>query len=51
MNTTAGSYALLKSLVPGDATVAEKLRKAGAILLGKANMVRFSLIEGIFFAL
>ncbi|KAG8736352.1 hypothetical protein FRC12_017667, partial [Ceratobasidium sp. 428] len=38
MNTTAGSYALLKSIVPGDATVAAKLRRAGAILLGKANM-------------
>jgi hypothetical protein len=39
MNTTAGSYALLGSVVPGDATVAAKLRKAGAILLGKANLV------------
>ncbi|CAE6470951.1 unnamed protein product [Rhizoctonia solani] len=39
MNTTAGSYALLKSIVPGDATVAAKLRAAGAILLGKANLV------------
>ncbi|CAE7219344.1 unnamed protein product [Rhizoctonia solani] len=38
MNTTAGSYALLGSIVPGDATVITKLRKAGAILLGKSNM-------------
>jgi Asp-tRNA(Asn)/Glu-tRNA(Gln) amidotransferase A subunit family amidase len=48
MNTTAGSYALRLSLqydklivvdtvVPRDATVVEKLRKAGAIILGKAN--------------
>ncbi|KAK6992537.1 amidase signature domain-containing protein [Favolaschia claudopus] len=39
MNTTAGSYALLNSVVPGDATTAAKLRKAGAIILGKANLV------------
>lgn len=44
MNTTAGSYALLGSVVPGDSTVAAKLRKAGAILLGKANMVCTSLL-------
>lgn len=47
MNTTAGSYALLKSVVPGDATVAAKLRKAGAILLGKANLVRITFIEDL----
>lgn len=39
MNTTAGSHALVGSIVPGDATVAAKLRQAGAILLGKTNMV------------
>ncbi|KAJ6451622.1 amidase signature enzyme [Mycena sanguinolenta] len=38
MNTTAGSYALLNSVVPGDATVTAKLRKAGAIILGKTNL-------------
>ncbi|KAK7048003.1 amidase domain-containing protein [Favolaschia claudopus] len=38
MNTTAGSYALLNSVVPGDATIIEKLRRAGAIILGKANL-------------
>ncbi|KAJ7176038.1 amidase signature enzyme [Mycena crocata] len=38
MNTTAGSYALLNSVVPGDATVSAKLRQAGAIILGKTNM-------------
>ncbi|CAE6449508.1 unnamed protein product [Rhizoctonia solani] len=38
MNTTGGSYALLESIVPGDSTVAAKLRKAGAILLGKAGL-------------
>ncbi|KAG9124190.1 hypothetical protein FRC07_012490 [Ceratobasidium sp. 392] len=46
MNTTAGSYALFKSVVPGDATVAEKLRKAGAILLGKANLSEWSQARG-----
>ncbi|CAE6425450.1 unnamed protein product [Rhizoctonia solani] len=48
MNTTAGSYALLKSIVPGDATVAAKLRKAGAILLGKANLSEWANIRGTF---
>ncbi|KAJ7150326.1 amidase signature enzyme [Mycena filopes] len=38
MNTTAGSYALLNSVVPGDSTVVAKLRKAGAIILGKTNL-------------
>ncbi|KAG8706542.1 hypothetical protein FRC09_002355 [Ceratobasidium sp. 395] len=46
MNTTAGSYALLKSIVPGDATVAAKLRRAGAILLGKANMSEWAGFRG-----
>ncbi|KAF8734571.1 Amidase signature enzyme, partial [Rhizoctonia solani] len=48
MNTTAGSYALLKSVVPGDATVAAKLRKAGAVLLGKANLSEWANIRGTF---
>lgn len=34
----AGSYALEGAKVPRDATVAYNLRKAGAILLGKANL-------------
>ncbi|KAH7334050.1 amidase signature enzyme [Rhizoctonia solani] len=38
MNTTAGSYALLGSIPPGDAAVTAKLREAGAIILGKANL-------------
>jgi amidase len=38
MATTAGSIALEGSIPLRDATVAEKLRKAGAILLGKTNM-------------
>ncbi|KIJ05490.1 hypothetical protein PAXINDRAFT_21265 [Paxillus involutus ATCC 200175] len=38
MNTTAGSHALLGSEVASDAPVAAKLRKAGAIFIGKTNM-------------
>src|SRR3954463_3092276 len=38
MQTTAGSLALLGSRPAQDATIAAKLREAGAILLGKANM-------------
>lgn len=42
MNTTAGSYALLGSVVPRDAGVVVKLRKAGAIILGKASLSEWS---------
>ncbi|KAL1634239.1 hypothetical protein SLS58_010783 [Diplodia intermedia] len=38
MNTTAGSYALLQSQAKGDAFVISKLRAAGALILGKANL-------------
>jgi amidase len=38
METTAGSLALLGNTPARDATVAAKLRAAGAILLGKTNM-------------
>jgi amidase len=38
MQTTAGSLALLGPLPARDATVAARLRAAGAVLLGKANM-------------
>ena len=38
LNTTAGSFALLGSVVPRDAGVVEKLRKAGAIILGKSGL-------------
>ncbi|KAJ3335600.1 hypothetical protein HDU93_004932 [Gonapodya sp. JEL0774] len=38
METTAGSLALLGAKAPEDATVIAKLRKAGAIILAKANM-------------
>lgn len=35
MNTTAGSYTLLNSIVPGDSPSIATLRKAGAVILGK----------------
>lgn len=35
MNTTAGSYSLLGSVVPGEAGVMRRLRAAGAIVLGE----------------
>ena len=38
MTTTAGSTALAGSIAPQDAFVAARLREAGALLLGKANM-------------
>lgn len=36
--TTAGSYALEGSIPPRDSGVARRLREAGAVLLGKANL-------------
>lgn len=42
MNNTAGSYALLGAKVPEDSTIATKLRKAGAIILGKANLSQWA---------
>ncbi|GLT30711.1 hypothetical protein SLA2020_055020 [Shorea laevis] len=42
LNTTAGSFALLGSVVRRDAGVVKKLRKAGAIILGKASMSEWS---------
>jgi amidase len=38
MGTTAGSLALAAARPPQDATLSKKLRDAGAILLGKANL-------------
>jgi amidase len=42
MPTTAGSIALEGSVAPGDAFVTKRLREAGAIILGKANMSEFA---------
>src|SRR5256712_9276354 len=38
MQTTAGSLALLGSRPPRDAFVVDRLRKAGAVILGKTNL-------------
>jgi len=42
MPTTAGSVALGRSRPPQDAPVAAKLRKAGAIILGKGSLTEFA---------
>ncbi|KAF2494656.1 amidase [Lophium mytilinum] len=42
MNNTAGSYALLGAKVPRDSTIAAKLRKAGAVILGKTNLSQWA---------
>ncbi|KAL6639237.1 hypothetical protein ACP70R_022967 [Stipagrostis hirtigluma subsp. patula] len=42
LNTTAGSLALLGSVVKRDAGVASRLRRAGAVILGKANPSEWS---------
>ncbi|KDN42662.1 hypothetical protein RSAG8_06619, partial [Rhizoctonia solani AG-8 WAC10335] len=46
MNTTAGSYSLLGSVVRDEATVVAKLRKSGAIILGKTNMCEWAHARG-----
>ena len=42
LNTTAGSYSPLGSVVPRDADIVTRLRKAGAIILGKASLSEWS---------
>ncbi|KAI9797685.1 MAG: hypothetical protein M1833_005346 [Piccolia ochrophora] len=42
MNNTAGSYALLGATVPRDSGVAAKLRAAGVVILGKANLSQWA---------
>ena len=46
MTTTAGSLALEGSIPSQDSFVAERLRAAGAILLGKANMSEWAYFRG-----
>jgi amidase len=46
METTAGSYALLGSQVPRDAVIVRRLRRAGAIILGKANLSEWANFRG-----
>lgn len=42
METTAGSLALAGSFPPKDAFIVEKLREAGAIIMGKTNLSEFA---------
>ncbi|KAK3678931.1 hypothetical protein LTR78_001384 [Recurvomyces mirabilis] len=46
MQTTAGSWALLGSVVPKDAHIVRLLRDAGAILLGKSNLDEWAGMRG-----
>ena len=45
MMTTAGSLALVGSKPPRDSTVAQKLREAGAVILGKTNLSEWANIR------
>lgn len=42
MNNTAGSTALLGAKLKQDSTVVKKLREAGAVILGKANLSQWA---------
>jgi amidase len=46
MHTSAGSLALANSIPPRDSFVAEQLRRAGAVLLGKANLTEWANFRG-----
>lgn len=45
MTTTAGSLALAGSIPPKDSFVAQKLREAGAVILGKTNLSEWANIR------
>ncbi len=42
MPTTAGSVALAGSIPPDDAFITQKLREAGAVIIGKATLTEFA---------
>ena len=46
MQTTAGSLALVGSVVPGDAVIIRRLRNAGAVILGKTNLGEWANFRG-----
>jgi amidase len=46
MTTTAGSLALAGSIAPQDSSVAQKLREAGAVILGKSNLSEWANYRG-----
>lgn len=45
MQTTAGSWSLLGSVVSKDAFIVSKLREAGAIIIGKTNMCEWACLR------
>lgn len=46
MTTTAGSLALEGSIAPRDAFIVERLRSAGAVILGKTNLSEWANFRG-----
>ena len=46
METTAGSLALVGSRVPSDSVIVHRLRAAGAVILGKANLSEWANFRG-----
>src|SRR5437867_1724519 len=46
MQTTAGSLALVNSIAPSDSTIVDRLRSAGAVILGKANLSEWANFRG-----
>jgi amidase len=46
METTAGSLALVGSEVPADSVIVQRMRAAGAIILGKANLSEWANFRG-----
>ena len=46
METTAGSLALVGSEVPEDAVIVQRMRAAGAVILGKANLSEWANFRG-----
>jgi amidase len=46
MQTTAGSLALVGSRVPADAAIVQRLRAAGAVILGKTNLSEWANFRG-----
>jgi len=47
LQTSAGSPALIGAHVPRDAFVVQRLREAGAVLLGKTNLSEWANIRGV----
>ncbi len=45
MHTSAGSLALAESIAPRDSFIAERLRAAGAVILGKTNLSEWANIR------